>query len=53
MDFSGKIVLSKTVNPTIINNVVLSVEALVSGNYILQITNLESGTYNRKINIIK
>jgi protocatechuate 3,4-dioxygenase beta subunit len=53
LDLTGKIVLSKTVNPSVSNNIVLNVEALAVGNYILQITNLDSGTYNRKINIIK
>jgi hypothetical protein len=53
VDMTGKVVLSKTVNPAGQNNVVLNVQALSNGSYILQISNLNQGKYSRKINIVK
>jgi hypothetical protein len=50
---SGQIVLDKRCNPSLQNTIKLDVSALSKANYILQISNLESGLYRRKISIAK
>jgi uncharacterized surface anchored protein len=52
-DVIGNVVYSQTINPSLINFITLDTKPYAAGQYILQIHNLESQTFVRKVQIVR